>query len=76
MTQTSASVDRVPLADRGLGRMVFPHFYGDDSVSGDPGIAIDPDPISEVLVVAIEEALDLFHGGVFRFDFAAVPIAC
>ena len=62
--------------DRGLALSVFPHFYGDDSASGDPGIAIDPDPISEVLVVPVEEALDLLDSGFFRFDLTAVPIAC
>ena len=70
------TVERVPLADRGLGLRVLPHFYCDDSASGDPGIAVDPDPISEVLVVAVEEALDLRHSGLFRFDLTAVRIAC
>ena len=64
------------LPDRGLVPSVFPHFDGDDSASGDPGIAINPDPISEVLVVPVEEALDLLDGGFFRFDLTAVPIAC
>ena len=65
-----------PLADRSLGLWVFPHFYRDDSVSSDPGIAVDPDPIAEVLVVAVEEFLDLRHRGLFRLDLAAVRIAC
>ena len=40
----------------GVGLRVFPHFHGDDSASGDPNIAIDLDPISEVLLVPVEEA--------------------
>jgi hypothetical protein len=59
-----------------LGLRVFPHFYGDHCASGNPGLAIDPDPISEVLIVPVEEAFDLLHSGFFRFDLAAVPIAC
>ena len=50
--------------------------YGDDGASRDPGIAIDSDPIAQVLVVAVEEVPNLPEPSLFGFHLAAVPIAC
>jgi hypothetical protein len=38
-------------------------------------MAIDPDPIAEVVLPALEELPDLLYSRLFRPDLAAVPIA-
>ena len=52
------------------------YFDGDYGASHNPRIAIDLDPIAEVLVAAVEEAPDLVDGSLLRLDLAAIPITC
>lgn len=50
--------------------------YGDDRASVDPGVAIDSDPVAEVLVATVEEAPNLLQPSLFRLHLTAVRIAC